>query len=239
MHRMNHFLYACGFLFMGIMGQALNAQEAATSRLTVGADIGFVFKYQMTDSMSTAIDAHTVQLRSSYRFYRWLGVSAQIGYGRVSEASSFFIVTNIIGRRGEPWTFARTTHRIPAVLGPELNLRIGQGDLSASAQFGVIYNQSKVFLMDLSQEYVLKYTPTLDIYNSLSFSYTYWPQQQFGVRIGVQFQDWLPNSYSSSSLQSKSKEQYPDLEPEISNSLRPRTTALGPYLFQIGLTYRL
>jgi len=239
MHRMKHFLYACGFLFMGIMTQALNAQEASTSPLTVGFDVGFVFDYHMPDSISAAIDAHTVQIRSSYRFTRWLGVSASLGYGNVSETGDYFLTSFGVDRVGVPWTFVRKTHRIPAVIGPELNLRIGQGDLSIAAQFGFIYNQSKTVLTNPSEDYVLRYRGTLDTYNSLAFSYTYWPQQRFGVRIGLRFQDWLSGSYSPAELSIDSQRQYPALEQSVINRSRPGINALELNLFQIGLTYRL
>ena len=237
MHRMKHFLYACGFLFMGIMSQALNAQEASTSRLTVGFDVGFVFD-NYTDTITKALDAHTIQLRSTYRLTRWLGIAAHLGYGRVSEADNFFLNPTIRSLNG-PLTLVRTTQRIPAVIGPEINIRIGQGDLSVGAQFGLLYNQSKVFLINPIAEYVLKYDPTVDFYKSLSFSYTYWPQQRFGVRIGVQLQDWLPGNYSSSELKARSQQKYPDLNPLLSGLASPGTTALELKLFQIGLTYRL
>lgn len=235
---MKHLLYACCFLFMGMMSQALNAQEKATSPLTVGFDVGFVFTYS-PDTLQTAIDAHTIQARSSYRFTRWLGVSASLGYANISETGDFFLATDGFSRIGTPWTTVAKTHRIPAVVGPELNFRIGQGDLSIAAQFGFIYNKSKVFMASPTANYMLRYKPTLDTYNSLSFSYTYWPQERFGVRIGVQLQDWLSSDYSSVELDASSQRQYPELEQSVINRVRPSNHALELALLQIGLTYRL
>ncbi len=236
---MKHLLYACCFLFVGMMSQDLNAQTTTTSPLTVGFDVGFVFNHNNNDSITMARNAHTLQLRSSYRFMRCLAVSASIGYGNVSEAGDYFFTRNGSARIGEPWTFVRKTHRIPAAIGPELNFRIGQGDLSIAAQFGFIYNQSKVFLANATDGYGLQYKSTLDTYNSLAFSYTYWPQERFGVRIGIQFQDWLSSSYSSTELTANSQQNYPDLSSLVIARSRPSTNALELELFQIGLTYRL
>jgi hypothetical protein len=235
---MKHLLYACCFLFTGMVNQALNAQETTPSPLTVGFDVGFVFNHN-TDSITTAVNAHTIQVRSSYRFTRWLGASASLGYGNVSETGDFFLTSFGVDRVGVPWTSVRKTHRIPVAIGPEINLRIGQGDLSIAAQFGFIYNQSKTVLSNPSENYVLPYRGTLDTYNNLAFSYTYWPQKRFGVRIGVQFQDWRSATYSPTELDASSQQQYPDLQESIINRSKPNTNALELELFQIGLTYRL
>jgi hypothetical protein len=242
MQRMKPLCYACCLLVLSLTSQALAAQQTDLSPLTVGFDVGFVLSSNSEsqgDSLLLTPNTQLFQIRSNYRFTRWLGISATLAYSNVNTSDDALVREFSTFQNGEPWSWIRKTHRLPFVIGPELNMRVGQGDLSVAAQFGLVYHQSTVHLKNAYNSYMLRFNPTVNYYNSLSLQYTYWPQKRFGVSIGVQIQDWLSGTYDYADLSTGSYQQLSELDDHVISWVLPQVSPYEFNLFQVGLTYRL
>lgn len=232
--------YACCLLLLALTSWAVSAQKTTISPLTVGFDIGFALN-NSSSSFRTSTSTQVVQLRAGYRFKRWLGLGVSLGYTGIADMGDFFIKddVNFFTNTGEPWTSSAKTHQFPLVVGPELSMRIGQGDLSVAAQFGFIFHRSKAFLVNPTEEYTLYYSPAIDNYNIFSIAYTYWPKEHFGINIGLQAQSSISGNPLNPGVTSGTLQQYPELTLDVLERGIAPTSIFDLRLFKFGITYRL
>ena len=185
----------------------------------------------------------TTMLASSafthYRLKRWVGVSANFAHYRMhtySSASLWDTESYLVPLTQRDFR----TNMLALSIGPQLLIRIGQGDLGFEVRYGRVYSTTRLNALTLEgQTYDIKYKSEFSDSESYKLRYTYWPKPRFGVNISLEITDTTRRKRLSEDLSPKTalEEVYPDIKPEVLAQIVPRPEDASFFNIMLGVTY--
>ncbi len=120
-----------------------------------------------------------------YRLHRHLDVGVQIGVQR--ESSSTFSRLEPASNDFISFTTSWNSRKSNVFLGlqAKLNYRVGQGDLSLSASYGIVRHANLVRATSpLPFSARIRMAPLTYSYFNIHFAYTYWATPRYGLMVG-------------------------------------------------------
>lgn len=163
------------------------AQEAPPqSRWTAGAEFGLPLITDCTTCDDHNTSAGVAGLNTSYRLARWLGFTFNTSFYQLESAYNQWSSEPQINN-----TQLKIRSRAMTLsVGPQLMLRVGQGDLSLEARYGLIINRIKTEGYDyLGGPTEAQSSLTRMGVNAVRIAYTYWPKSRFGIQLGIESSD--------------------------------------------------
>lgn len=238
------------FLLVGAilcLTEAIHAQQQnELSRWTVGAEITTVINAG-EDTLRQRLDDRITYGRLGtnvgYRLHKLISLNGQVQYHRRS-------ITDQVLDRNSPRVGSFTYHHHQATnmfsvsVGPELMLRIAQGDLRVFLNYGLAANFSKVrAVRHDGPVFNIKYKPAIISLLQYGIGYTHWSTQRIGVSASVSVQQTAMDNPSFGRLVPQTIDSNlgpaeaaaADLEEVHPSLLRyPRLNAM----FSLGIHYR-
>lgn len=239
----------CSFYVLLLLGfiasRTANAQQA-TSRWTLGAEIGISVVHEAPFEISTAHSqswnsTQLANLTVDYRLFRWLVVRAEGNLLLNNLRRAGRIIDNEF-TEAYLLQWSTTTPFIGLTAGPQFLFRIGQGDLALDllAGAGYRYSRAKGTGSD-GQVYDFRFEGAMNAYLKLGLSYTYWPTDRFGITLGGETAT-LPYT-TGRTRQIKNPDtvtaQYPDIPLQVLQRMSNRTEGNMYVHLTLGVAYRL
>ncbi|MGH1437869.1 MAG: hypothetical protein ACRBG0_25755 [Lewinella sp.] len=227
-----------------------NGQNLPESRFTVGIEIarGLLLDCSICDASNIInkplqnSDPESYQVFSghfNYRATRGLGLTANLSYANLQAQSTRFLVDNN-GEEGFPIQQSVAEYSRMLTIGPQLFIRIGQGDLGLEYRTGLNLHNARLKAIGFGgEEFDIKYKMQLSRCNAARLSYTYWPTHWFGVQFSTEL--FVGNTAYSEYYEPRIAyaESYPEINQEALQKISPREAGINSLNFGLSLTYRL
>ncbi len=221
-----------------------NRQEAfkpPQSPWTVGAQVGL----SVVKDCWTCKDGNDSQMLSAgldlnYRSARWIALTGEVSWARQDFYYYKFMYNNNDGTSLPLQGHARMNWA-GISFGPQLLLRLGQGDLHLDYLFGVAVRTANVEAVTATgNSYLIEYKPSIQRLNILRVGYTYWPKPKFGITLGVELRS-VAYLYSDGYLQPKADlgAEYPEFSDGNWIGAAPNEDGQTVINALVGIRYRL
>ena len=178
-----------------VLPHCLKAQEASPgNRWAAGIGFGYTYWEGIARDQYEGKEVTCIPTEANleYRLFRWLSLTANFSYGQFRSGRLQIISTAEDIRDRYPFHFSYRLQLATASIGPKVQFRIGQGDLEAELRLGM----SRQWLHQESygpgqRRYAIAYKGLNDEYLAMRAGYTYWPQERFGISVGVEIAEVL------------------------------------------------
>jgi len=224
-------------------------QDVPESRLTVGVEFGrgLLLDCLVCDASNIVnlplqnSDPESYQVLGShlnYRVNRGFGLTSNFSYGNLQAQSTRFLIDNQ-GGEGFPIQRNVSVRSFMLTVGPQLFLRIGQGDLGVELRAGLNMQNARLKANGFGgEEFDFKYKIRFKRCGALRLSYTYWPTDWFGVQFLTEF--FVGNTTFSDRYEPRIpySESHPELDQQVIQAIGPQDDGVNTLNFGLGFTYR-
>lgn len=225
-----------------LLATALPAQERPW---TVGVDYGLNLANDCLWCFDNpTVVAHSANANVTYRWKRWLGLTAHLSTTRLQYWRNSYVIESELTGNLQSALQHNAFRTVSLSVGPQLGLRVGQGDLTAEFRVGVHRTDANTHIaLGEDAEYDIAYSGYFSGYTAGRVAYTYWPMERFGVTLGVEAANAVRRVRSPFfdvfATPQPLRDLYTEAEVEALGILAPRIE--GPVVINLvlGVQYRL
>lgn len=242
LHQQNQLLTLLVMATLCFAGRLQAQENTNLSPWTIGLEIA-TGQHLTSDSLNVLWDDFSTYGRlgaeGGYRFTRWLAISGQMQFHR-SAITDQIISFSSFNSGNSSYHHHQTQNLLSLSIGPELMLRVGQGDFRLFFNYGLAANFSKVrAVRQDGTVFIVNYKPAVVAIQQAGFGYTYWPTPKLGVSASLSWQNTELGNRTFDQLSPRSIESTPATSLDNLEPIHPRGNRITKTLiFGLGIHYR-